>query len=146
MFTRQGAVTQRKGYSVLLCAPDAYWDATPKERSEMCNGCGVKIKKWLPDFVPDTMWGLDIKDACDIHDVGYVVGKTPEDKDQADREFLHNLLRLIEMAPSGRWLLVGSLLGILRRRRALKYFEAVSFLGGPAFWHGKNLQTNQPDE
>jgi len=138
MFTRKAAVTQRGGYGVMLCAPDEYWDASPSDLEKMCNGCGSKKSGWMPDLVPDTMYGLDIKDACNAHDVVYAVGRTLADKEQGDREFLNNLLRLIEKAPSRAWLLIGPALTMLRRRRALKYYEAVVAFGGPAFWSNKS--------
>lgn len=137
MFTRQGPVPQKGGYSVLLCAPDEYWDASPNEKAALCNGCGSKHTGWFPVRAPETMYGVDIKDACDIHDVCYHVGVTLEDKDQADREFLNNLIRLIDYAPSAGWKLLGPILSSLRHRRAIKYYEAVQFLGGPAYWAGK---------
>ncbi len=46
-----------------LYAPKSYWNLTEEEKSKICNGCGAKdgIK------VPDTIYGLSIKIACDIH-------------------------------------------------------------------------------
>lgn len=46
-----------------LYAPKEYWSASQEELDEVCNGCGSKdgIK------VPDTIYGLSIKIACDIH-------------------------------------------------------------------------------
>lgn len=84
------------------------------------------------------MYLLDISPACDIHDFMYALGESIEDKEQSDRVFLNNLLRLIDKAPSGGILFFGRILTLLRHRRALKYFEAVSLLGGPAFWAGKH--------
>ncbi len=91
----------------------------------ICNGCGAANSKF--DFVPDTMWGMSIKPACNIHDFDYHIGKTIEDKQRADRRFLNNLLRLINRGKS-------KILKLLRRRRALKYYDAVDLMGGPAFW------------
>lgn len=65
----------------------------------------------------------------------YHVGQTVADKEEADRVFLNNLLRLIE-AGSG-WL------KMLRRRRALDYYQAVVAFGGPAYWAGKNSPTEE---
>ena len=65
----------------------------------------------------------------------YHVGQTVDDKQEADRVFLNNMLRLIEDA-SG-WL------KCLRRRRALKYYEAVVVFGGPAYWAGKNAPSHE---
>lgn len=131
MDTRLGPVEAWPGIEVMLVAPDTYWNATPSQRQSMCNGCGAAGSGWT---IPDTMYGLNITVACDCHDVCYLVGSTIFDKEQADREFLNNLIRLIESAPSGKWPIAGAVLSMLRRRRALKYYEAVRIFGGPAFW------------
>ena len=80
------------------------------------------ISRWIPN----TMYGLDVEEAGNIHDYMYHIGRTIEDKAEADRTFLNNMLRLINDR--------GGLLAPLRRRRALKYYEAVVYFGGPAFW------------
>lgn len=113
-----------------LYAPRSYREADPALRSQHCNGCGPKGA--LAGIIPDTMYGLDVSEACNIHDWMYTFGKTIGDKDEADRTFLNNLLRLIQNA--GGW----AVTRWLRRRRALKYFWAVKHFGGPAFWAGKN--------
>ena len=113
---------------VRLYEPYSYTTATCHEKKKVCNGCGSAKAKF--DFVPDSIYGLKITPACNIHDWMYHKGKTIEDKQEADRVFLNNLLRLIE-AQSNR------LMKPLRRRRALKYYEAVVLMGGPAFWDGK---------
>lgn len=62
----------------------------------------------------------------------YAAGSTIADKEEADRVFLNNMLRLITAAGglgALRW---------LRRQRASRYYEAVCLFGGPAFWGGKN--------
>lgn len=114
-----------------LDADPSYHAATYSKKLSVCNGCGSANAKF--DFVPDNIWGLKIKPACDIHDWDYHIGKTIEDKNRGDRRFLNNCLRLIEAQTS--W--IGKRLKPLRRRRALKYYEAVVYLGGPAFWDGK---------
>lgn len=117
---------------VRLFAPDSFKSASTVERDKICNGCGAANSKF--DFVPDSIYGLKICSACDIHDWMYHFGETIEDKEQADRVFLNNLLRLIE-AQTGT---LNRLLKPLRRRRALKYYEAVVAFGGPAFWSKGN--------
>jgi hypothetical protein len=57
-----------------------------------------------------------------------------EDKEEADRVFLWNMLRIIHARTSSR------ILTWLRRRRAYKYYLAVKHFGGPAFWAGKNSE------
>ena len=116
-----------------LFAPETYVNASPEVRARVVNGCGPS--GWKVDLVPDHIWGLNIAAACNIHDWMYVMGKTTADKEEADRVFLNNMLRLIEAAGS-IWLLRK-----LRRMRARAYYEAVHIFGGPAFWKGKNPET-----
>ena len=123
---------------VELYAPEAFWQLAPADKAALCNGCGAKgFGGWL---VPDTLWGLSIEPACDIHDAMYHWGRTRQDKAAADRVFLNNMLRLVE-AHSGR------LLKWLRRYRAVSYYAAVRDFGGPAFWAGKNppAQMGRPE-
>jgi hypothetical protein len=90
------------------------------------------VLEWL---VPETIYGCSVSVACSIHDYMYAHGKTPDDKCEADRVFLNNMIRLIE-AYGGWWPIQ-----FLRLRRALIYYEAVSHFGGPAFWNEKNKPT-----
>ncbi len=112
-----------------LFAPKYYYLLTPEEKKDICNGMGAKDSV-LSAMVPNTMWFLDVTEAGNIHDYMYYIGKTIEDKEEADRVFLNNLMRIINN--KGGWL------GPLRRRRAMKYYEAVYYFGGSAFWEGKN--------
>lgn len=113
-----------------LYAPVEYHRLTPGQRETLCNGCGAKgICGWI---VPDTLYGLDISEACNIHDFMYHLGMTINDKIRADRVFFNNMLRIIDK--KSRW----SFLAKLRARRAKTYFYFVSEFGGPAFWLGKN--------
>jgi len=114
---------------VTLVAPASFWLAAPGRRQNVCNGCGPGGWKW--DIVPDTMYGLSVRDACDIHDWMYCHGKTVLDKDNADKVFKANLYQIIEKKTSF-WPLK-----ILRRIRACWYYLAVSWLGHAAFWKGK---------
>lgn len=116
---------------VELYAPQSYIQAEPWQRELVINGCGPG--GWLGWMVPETMYGLDVSEACDVHDWMYVTGLTIEDKERADRAFLNNLLRIID-ANTSWWLLRR-----LRYRRARLYFEAVRDFGGPAFWSRKNV-------
>lgn len=113
-----------------LFEPKSYQEAPKELKEKNCNGCGPK--SMLIDVVPDTAWGLDISEACNIHDWMYAEGQTIEHKEEADRTFLNNMLRLIHNA--GGW----GILKLLRRRRALTYYQAVKYFGGPAFWSGKS--------
>lgn len=116
--------------STVLYAPESYIEAPPEVRAKVVNGCGTD--GWKGQLVPETIWGLPVTAACNIHDWMYVAGVSIEDKATADRSLLNNMLRLIESAGGFaplRW---------LRRRGARKYYEAVSHFGGPAFWDSKN--------
>jgi len=121
-----------------LYAPSSYVAASPQVRAQVVNGCGPG--GWKVDLVPDRMYGLDVSAACDIHDWMYTVGLTLADKEEADRVFLNNLLRLIDSAPG--WIGQLWLVKKLRRTRARVYYEAVHHFGGPAFWSGKNPEDN----
>lgn len=118
---------------VTLFAPPSYWSLAPEQLKALIGtgGCGPG-SSWGDFLVPDTMWGLNVKPACTIHDYMYRVGESVEEKDEADRVFLNNLLRLI--AAAGGW----GILRAMRRRRAMTYYQAVKHFGGPAFWKGKN--------
>lgn len=114
----------------LLFAPDSYWLSDPKIKEQVVNGCGPG--GWKFDIIPDSIFFLSIHDACDIHDWMYTIGQTNADKDEADRVFLNNCLRLINEAGGC------SLVKYIRRIKAKEYYEAVHLFGGPAFWTGKN--------
>jgi hypothetical protein len=114
----------------LLYAPESYWKLTPEQKSSIVNGCGPG--KVLGILVPDSLWGLNITEVCNIHDYCYAMGESIKDKNEADRIFLNNMLRVIDAAQSC-WLL-----RVLRARRAQTYYNAVRDFGGPFFWKGKN--------
>lgn len=120
---------QRLARSGALFAPASFKSAPMSQLETICNGCGAANAKF--DFVPDTVYGLSIAAACNIHDFMYNEGRSIEDKEEADRVMLNNMLRLIKRA--NVWYSPSA----LRRRRALKYYEAVDAFGGPAFWAGK---------
>jgi hypothetical protein len=123
--------------SLKLFAPRGYWKLDPLTLMELCNGCGTKGLGGL--LVPDSLYGINITEACNIHDYMYVEGMFPEDKDEADRTFLNNMLRLITFYGGPR------ILQWLRRRRAYSYYLAVKHFGGPAFWNRKNPELTFPD-
>lgn len=57
------------------------------------NGCG---SGWTATIVPDSLGGIDISEACNIHDYDYEVGGTQEDKERADFNFLINMIIIIQ--------------------------------------------------
>lgn len=106
-----------------------YYETPESIRNSIVNGCGPAGSKWKATIIPDTLYGLDVSEACFIHDFGYYFGVTLDDKDKADSMFLDNMNILIS---DGSWWL-----RFLRRRRAKKYYWAVKYFGKKAFMAGK---------
>lgn len=115
--------------SVKLFAPAGYWQLSADDQAKICNGMGAK-DSLVSYFIPNTFYGLDLTEAGNIHDYMYHVGQATEDKRRADEAFLNNMMRIVDA--QGGWM------APLRRRRAVLYYEAVLYCGGPAFWEGKN--------
>jgi len=106
------------------------WPEHHELNKAIANGCGTA--GWKGKLVPDKIYGLRITPACQVHDVDYHFGKGIVAKDQADRTFLNNMIRIIEAKKrSWRWVT------FLRLKRARKYYLSVKYFGGPAFWAGK---------
>lgn len=121
-----------------LLAPRAYKEASLELRQAVAGGCGPG---GLGDYlVPDTLWGLSVRKACNIHDWEYHFGKTQQDKKVADENFLDNMIRLIQAANGWRVLMW------LRKRRARKYYKAVRDYGGPFYWLGKDTVYMEVDD
>jgi hypothetical protein len=121
--------------SIILFAPSEYWTLSQVQRKAICNGCGAG--KLLGLVVPDNILGVNITEACDIHDFMYATGKTIGDKYLADRVFLNNMVRLILADKSDDLL--------LRKRRldgAQVYYDMVHRFGGPFYWANKNKKEN----
>ena len=121
-----------------IYAPISYWELSPAEKEQLCNGCGAKngLK------VPGTFWGLNIEEACDIHDYMYYIGKTHYDKLFADAIFRLNLTVIIDSKES----FLNRTLNLFRHHRAGKYYIAVAKYGNSAFWVDKErLSPEDPD-
>ena len=112
-----------------IYAPITYWELSPEEKKEICNGCGAKngLK------VPDTFWGLNIEEACNIHDYMYNIGKTHYDKLFADAMFRLNLTVMIDAKETFK----DKLFSIFRHYRAGTYYIAVAKYGNSSFWKDK---------
>lgn len=108
-----------------LFSPASYKTLSDKDKSRICNGCGAK-GSISGLFTPSTLYGLSIHESCLIHDYQYFLGTNASHKESADRSFLYNMQRQIEQG--SKWLIW------LRKRRALKYYYAVKYFGGTAFW------------
>lgn len=114
----------------VIFAPASFKNASESYLLETCNGCGANGSWFRP---PETIYGTNISAACIVHDDMYNTGRSDEDKQEADRVFKYNMLRLIDR-DAAKWYKPTW----LQRRRALKYYYAVVEFGGPAFWSGKN--------
>ncbi len=118
---------------VKLYYPDSYIGSDDQKHGRCGVGRGI-----LEKLVPDTIWGLDIREACKIHDHMYTVAHARiECKEEADRVFFNNMVRIVEFNTTGK------LLTRLRVSRANKYYLAVKNFGGPAFWNKKNEEKAQ---
>jgi len=113
-----------------LHAPSSFKTTPISSLAEVSNGCGAAGAKF--DFVPDKIYGTYIGEACHIHDWMYHEGRTSEDKEEADRAFLNNILRLIKKRATAWYKPI-----FLMRIRAKNYYNGVKLFGGPAFWDGK---------
>lgn len=125
--------TQELARAGVLSAPVSFKTATIARLRDVCNGCGAANAKI--DFVPDSIYGLNVAPCCHVHDWRYEEGVDEEDRELADREFKNNLIRLIDAACKKsffrrriKWLMYA---------RAQTYYVTVKNFGGPAFWNGK---------
>jgi len=115
-------------YAKILWAPSKYWALSTDKKDTICNGVGPRGYGFL---IPDTIWGLRVTEAADIHDYMYYAGTALRDKTKADDVFLNNMVRIIEEGTWWNWL------KRLRCHRAKWMYKAVKHFGGPAFWAGK---------
>lgn len=100
-----------------LVAPDYFWHLTPKQKEDLCNGCGPQgnfFHQILSWGVPDNLIGLDISEACNIHDFCWSIDMA---RKSADNLFLDNMSSLIDAVG-------GPLLGV-RHWMAFHYYLAV---------------------
>ena len=126
-----------------LAKIDAHPSFWVKSNEDRKGGCGAG-EGWGEKLVPDTIYLLPVRGVCHIHDHDYLIGETAEDKASGDRRFLNNLCRWIRYKTLGagstkprfRWL--RRKLCALMIKRARKYYWAVKYGGGAAFWDSKN--------
>jgi len=112
---------------ISLIYPKGLLELTPEEKALICNGAG---SSQYPDFVPDTMYGMNMNESADIHDYCYYVGMTRIDKIISDCLYLYNMFADINNRSS--WLL-----SFPRKSRALLYVEAVNAFGDSCFFEDK---------
>lgn len=96
-------------------------DYQPKE------GCSCGAEDAMFDFVPDTIFGLSIREVCCCHDFRYSIGGTEEDRLYADQEFMYNMDAVI--ANYDKWWYPH----FFARHRAMTYYHAVRKYGKDAF-------------
>ena len=111
-----------------LLVPVSYAKANSENKAKVCNGCGTE--GWKGKLVPDTMWGLCVTPACQVHDWCYELGTTEKDKRYSDALMLINMIWII--VAEGGWLMLP------RCYRAIHYYIAVVKAGHDAFWNGKD--------
>jgi len=98
-----------------------------EEKAKICNGAGA-AGDWRSRFIPNSMWGLSLKEVFYRHDYDYYIGRTDEGKWDADINLLINCIILILEAESNIFLTYA------RMARAIKYFLAVHYKGHDAFY------------
>lgn len=117
-------VKTKHGEVELTCRK-SFTDKTPEQREAVSNGLGPKGFGWL---VPDTIIGINVTPAGDVHDEGYTEGGIIVDKQMDDRIFRDNMIRLVN-AKKNQWSWVKK----LRMRRIKQNYRAVKNFGGGAF-------------
>ena len=85
--TFEGVMKETNKYE--LDAPEEYWKLTHKEREKIVNECGPD--GFINRLIPNHLLGLDISDACNIHDFMFAKAKNHEEHREADKTFLKNI-------------------------------------------------------
>jgi hypothetical protein len=131
-----------------MIIPDSYCEATPEDRKATCNGMGPAGRGWT---VPDTMLGLSVTLAGDLHDWmcdgrdESILIDLPLTHETAALAMLWNTVALI-MAGEGRGLR-GRIATRWRVARAAWYFVFVWWCGRKhfkAFSHGGGVTPSLP--
>jgi len=95
-------------------------------------GCGPGgVGDWL---VPDTMWGLSVKPACQQHDHDYRFGSgsSEEHRKQCDIRMRLNMLIIVDAESKTKTFKA------LRHIRVNTYYLMVRWHGGRAYWSERN--------
>lgn len=111
-----------------IYAPKDFLEATCEEKRKICNGCGAKGGTKFPD----TMWGLLIVLACNIHDWSWDKSKTKGDLIFSNAIFLYNLTAII--INGSNWIML-----LPRISRATKYYLGVVLKGTKSYQKEKNI-------
>lgn len=110
-----------------LEAPSSYREASVEDRRALSSGCGPRTRFGLVSkAVPDHLLGVDVSEACEIHDWEYANAEEP--RSVADARFHRNLTKLVDSR--------GGPLRWFRRCLAWWYYKAVA-KHGEASYGGK---------
>ena len=132
-----------KKYVGLQMSKEARWllEEHPKEFKRNCNGMGSRNSVWdriVWHLLPNTIWGVNVTPASDIHDVEYSYPtifrnekEAAEFKRETDNRFYSNMLTLIWRGPK--------FLRNWRIHRVKLYYESVEHFGNDAFNKGKKI-------
>jgi len=137
-------MVDKSKYDGLAMSPQArvILDHHPDKWVEYCNGVGSPEGGWFRRLTyrltPDTIWGMDITPASDIHDVEYTVPDHYNTKFTAE-EYRHEsdmrLRRNIEALADRGW----RFLRAKRYARARAYYHIVRVMARDGFYKGKSF-------
>jgi hypothetical protein len=108
--------------SGVILAPPDFFKLSQKVIDSYSCGPG-EIGDWL---VPDTLWGQNVIEACQVHDFMCRKGGALEDKKFTDMLFLFNMISIIEDEKD--------FFDEMSLYRAITYYIAVS-RGGERWWN-----------
>ena len=109
-----------------LIAPNSYRQNTALNTPTYINGCGGQ--GLTSSIISNSLFGLNINEACNIHDYMYEQGI---DKLDSDNIFLKNMLTLINQDSSS------NIIKHLRKAKAYLYFLGVKLFEN-IFFKSKN--------
>lgn len=104
-----------------ILAPDSYWRASKEEIRQRSNGCGPPT--FLSVFVSNSIWGVDVSKACEIHDYQYSKKMSSSKRKFADYIFKENLFKIIDNDGGG------DIEKLLKKGIANIYYYAVRLFG-----------------
>jgi len=137
-------MVDKSKYDGLAMSPQAreILDNYPGRWVEYCNGVGSPEGGWFRRITyrltPDTIWGMDITPASDIHDVEYTVPDHFSTKFVAESYRHESDLRLrhnIEILADRGWRIFRA----KRYARARAYYFILRQQGAASFYAGKKI-------
>ena len=100
-----------------LIPPPGFDELTKEQRKEICNGCGPKGFGWA---VPDTIWLLKIRKACQYHDYRWYIATCYADLLDANELMIDDVQTLIETGKQWSWLVA------MRKSRKRIYAKGIA--------------------